>query len=282
MKIYALSCYFNRCQITLRTIEQLHSTLERAAVPFEIVLVDDKSTDNTTIEIKTRFPTVNVIRGSGELYWAGAMREAWKVVQSRVSSEDYVLVFNDDIELFPKEALEMITSVKHHTNDHKHRILVGSFVERETGALTYGTWRNVSRLRPLTFLRTPPGQSHATTFNMNFALIPVPIITEIGFLKSYFIHGDADFEFGTRASRHNIEIFSPAVIGFCRRNSTKGTSNDNNLSPIVRFKKLLGRKEQPIKQRLYYSWFLSRWLSPVLFLSPYIRLMFRIILEKKN
>jgi GT2 family glycosyltransferase len=62
----------------------------------EICVVDDNSSDGTYEAISAQFPKTKVLTGSGELFWAGAMRLGWQgYVQNR--NPDYLLVYNDDI-----------------------------------------------------------------------------------------------------------------------------------------------------------------------------------------
>ena len=71
MKIAILMTCHNRRETTLRCLRGLPSDVE-------VYLVDDGSTDGTDEAVKATFPKVNVIRGTGNLYWAKGMELAWK------------------------------------------------------------------------------------------------------------------------------------------------------------------------------------------------------------
>jgi GT2 family glycosyltransferase len=282
MKFVILGCFHNRRSATLNSVSQLVSVFSKLQIPFEIILVDDNSSDGTSIELNKTFPRVQVVKGDGQLYWAGGMRLAWECGQRIASKKDHVLVFNDDIDLIERQAFELISEYMHSIRENDQQIFVGSFVDKRTAAISYGLWKNPRKLRPLSFERVMPNTYGATTFNMNFAIIPVQILKKIGFLKRYFVHGDADFEFGLRATKHSILICSPKVIGFCQRNSDKGTSRDLSLSKSARFLEPIGSKEQPIFQRLCYSWDLSKILFVPLFLSPYIKFLISLLFKKTD
>ncbi len=61
----------NRKQTTLRCLEHLQNIGELNR--FEVIVVDDGSTDGTPNSIQNRFSNVTLLRGDGSLYWAGAV-----------------------------------------------------------------------------------------------------------------------------------------------------------------------------------------------------------------
>ncbi|NOZ83279.1 MAG: glycosyltransferase, partial [Epsilonproteobacteria bacterium] len=73
-----LTCH-NRKNKTLRCLrslkEQVNPNEEYSCF---VYLVDDGSTDGTTPAICQKFPDVNIIQGTGCLYWYGGMQLAWE------------------------------------------------------------------------------------------------------------------------------------------------------------------------------------------------------------
>lgn len=61
----------NRKQITLRCLEHLQQIGDLTR--FEVIVVDDGSSDGTTNSIQNRFSSVTLLRGDGSLHWAGAI-----------------------------------------------------------------------------------------------------------------------------------------------------------------------------------------------------------------
>ena len=93
--VYVVTPVHNRKELTQRFL----ACLQRQSCPnIEIVIIDDGSTDGTSDMIKSEFPDVTVIQGTGDLWWTGGTNEGLLYVMARASDEDYVLIINDDLE----------------------------------------------------------------------------------------------------------------------------------------------------------------------------------------
>ena len=73
-----MSCH-NRCEMTLNCLARLASAFDATTdCSFKVFLADDGSTDGTAVAVRKRFPSVNVIEGEGNLFWAKGMNLAWR------------------------------------------------------------------------------------------------------------------------------------------------------------------------------------------------------------
>jgi GT2 family glycosyltransferase len=88
----------NRAAVT----ERLAAALARQTVTqFRLLLVDDGCTDDTVARVLTRLeaPRVRVLRGDGNLWWAGALQLAHDLLCAEpLADNDAVLILNDDVE----------------------------------------------------------------------------------------------------------------------------------------------------------------------------------------
>jgi len=93
----SLTCY-NRKSKTRDCLQSFYSaTSDLQNVLFDIYLIDDNSSDGTAEMIEEEFPEVHLIKGSGNLYWAGGMRLAWtKAIESKIDYDGFLLI-NDDV-----------------------------------------------------------------------------------------------------------------------------------------------------------------------------------------
>ena len=102
----AIACH-NRREKTRACLEALNEAAARVGsrAVLQIAVTDDASTDGTAAMIRERFPEVEIIEGSGQLFWAGGMRLAYGWLLER--GLDHYLWLNDDTLLFP-DALEAL------------------------------------------------------------------------------------------------------------------------------------------------------------------------------
>ena len=72
-----ITCH-NRKNKTIRCLNNIFNQKYKGNIKFKVFLVDDNSSDGTNKAIKSLFPLVKIIKGNGNLFWAGGMRLAWK------------------------------------------------------------------------------------------------------------------------------------------------------------------------------------------------------------
>lgn len=73
IKIKVIFTCFNRKEKTIKCIE----SLVNGNLDYELsfIVIDDNSSDGTKEEISKLDYDINLLTGSGELYWAGGMRK---------------------------------------------------------------------------------------------------------------------------------------------------------------------------------------------------------------
>lgn len=89
--VLIIPCY-NRKEVTLSCLRHLHDL--GLFSRFGVMLVDDASTDGTADAVSQEFPTVEIIHGTGDLYWTGAIELGMRLAFSRGASS--IVWLNDD------------------------------------------------------------------------------------------------------------------------------------------------------------------------------------------
>ena len=92
--IYTIIPVHNRIHCTGLCLDALYKQLH---MDIRIIVVDDGSTDGTNETIRRYYSEVSLIKGSGSLWWTGAINLGLRTVLPLASSEDYVLLLNNDI-----------------------------------------------------------------------------------------------------------------------------------------------------------------------------------------
>lgn len=283
MKILAITCCFNRKKSTVSALRQMKQFMSAADFECHFLVVDDCSSDGTYEAVRDEFPDVEIIHTLGDAYWAGGMRLGWEYIHTRAQEFDAILAFNDDIELSLSQLAKNVPLIKRAYENID--IFVGQFSGLDK-QISYGLNFRQSRWHPLRFgLYYVDSQSEGRfvdcVANFNFIIIPRKIIQTLGFLKPYFIHKGADFEFSLSALRFGYGFVpSDGFIGTCGRNTAVGSSRETGISLMERWKRLTGAKEEKISMRYKYYSEHAGALWPFLFLLPYVSLPFKHIRAK--
>jgi GT2 family glycosyltransferase len=273
-RIIALTTCHNRRKATLTSLSDLHNQALPDDVSLAITMVDDGSTDGTSEAVQQMFPLVEILHGTGSLYWAGGMRYGWnESVKDKLF--DALLVFNDDIHLDKHAICELVNSSRtvNRESGQLHAV-TGGFTDREGKVNTYGGFLRSSRWHPLRFKQvTPTGMlQQIDTLNMNFSLITADALRKVGFLAPYFQHNAADIEFGLRLCKAGGRvILAPSPVGWCDRNGQIGTSLESGIPTLQRWRRLISVKEQPPLQRARYFGEHGGWYWPLFWATPYLR-----------
>lgn len=216
---------FNRKQITLRCLERLHSLKNNN---IDVYVVDDGSTDGTSEAISTAFPNVNIIKGSGNLFWNRGMHLAWSHAEKK--NYAFFIWLNDDVILYENSLPEVIECSKIY-ND---QAIISGIIEThdKTNIIYGGTDKNKILIKP-------NGEPQKIiNMNGNFVLVPSSVFKKLGNLDPVYHHDLGDVDYGFRAEKFNIGVYSTRIsIG-------SGDSNNicrvrlNNSNIINRFKRL--------------------------------------------
>lgn len=257
---------YNRKEKTLSCLKNIFSQEDISEIHFTIYLVDDNSSDGTVDAIKAEYPTVNIIQGNGELFWAGGMRLAWRKARRDNKNFDYFLLLNDDTLLFND-------SIRSIFNDRKKvnidaAIIIGSTKDPDTGEFSYGGRLLKNGYSSNAIIIKPDGQSPQLCHlgNANIMLVPVSVVNKIGILSDNYIHGIADYDYTLKAKKKGIPSYiSTFYCGFCSDDHGKNwKSSEHSLRQRIRYlydPKGLSYKEYLLYIRKFFPLYLPQaWL----------------------
>lgn len=206
--IYVLIPVFNRLIHTQGILKCLY---RQKSVDTRIVIIDDGSTDGTR-EFLAAQKDVMTLRGSGELWWAGAIHLALKTIHPLLKSGDFFVFVNNDTKIDDSFLLELAS-----TSITNRRSAVGSatYDFKSNKLLSIGPKSNLWDLAIWDILRDIPENALLDlnhTYEVDFlpgrgSLYPAEVLDSIGYMRPYLLpHYHADYEFSDRARRSGVKL----------------------------------------------------------------------------
>ena len=269
VRVAVLLTTHNRVNHTVSCLESVLTQQLPLGVTIGVFMVDDGSIDGTGSTVRERFPTVEVIEGSGHLYWNGGMAMAFE--QALRGRFDFYLLLNDDVELCLDALLRLLRTAQ---DAAPPTIVVGALLDRHARRVTYGGWIRTSRVNLLRMSQLECSSSHQAcdTFNGNCVLVPRAVVEKIGGLDRVFTHAMGDFDYGLRARRAGLAVLVAAGhVGFCEANTGLESWRDKMGPSVLRWRKLLGPKGLPPREWLVFTRRHGGVLWPILWVNPYLR-----------
>lgn len=208
--IAVLMTVHNRKSTTLNCLEHLYAN-NLDGYQYQVYLVDDASTDGTADAVQKMFPKVKIIHGNGELYWNRGMIKAWE--EAAKDKPVFYLWLNDDTMLFENALSIMVASYK---ETDGNSIICGSTMALDSDEITYGGRKSHK-------LVIPNGKLQKIEWiNGNCVLVPKNVKEKIGILDPYFRHSKGDWEYGVRALKNGIMVYSATdYVGRCAAHENK-------------------------------------------------------------
>jgi GT2 family glycosyltransferase len=214
MKVSILIPIYNRIEITKDGLDLLHKAISYyynvAGVDklrIEIVVIDDGSTDGSSNWIENNYPKIHLLKGDGNLWWAGAINVGANYAINSILS-DYIMLWNDDTYCEIDYFIELENILSGFSND----TIIGSTI---LNADNKQLWSKLFFFNPLTGTSSynkpllTLGIKSLNCLTGMGSIIPTNIIKEIEYWNNekypqYF--GDIDFTL--RASKRAFKIIS--------------------------------------------------------------------------
>lgn len=211
-KVFVIIPVHNRLEVTKKCLRSLG---RQAYKPFEVILVDDGSTDGTSSFFAKRYPQWKTIKGTGNWWWTKSMHEGVKGALKTTKKGDFILAMNNDC-FFKRNYLSNIVK----TSANNKRAIVGSLIldaEKPTKVFDAGVrinWKNsliygvanmisdnikfYSKRTIINKIDTLPGKG---------TLIPVEVFNKVGnFNYKRLPHYIGDYEFFCRAKKAGFKL----------------------------------------------------------------------------
>ena len=212
-RVFVILPVHNRRKLTESFVKNLKSQIYEK---IELVLVDDGSSDGTSMAISELYPSVHVLKGDGNLWWAGSIDMGLQFVKSRdPHPDDLILLINDDTEIQE----DFILNGVHLIAQQPGRLLLAksrnhqnnSF--QEVGSKIFWPLFRISKAKNDEDINCAP--SRGLLFQWNAYL-------RIGaWVPKILPHYCSDYEFTCRAIRKGFPILTSDL--FCLKTDTSAT-----------------------------------------------------------
>lgn len=203
MDIAALLTCYNRKEKTVNCLESLFKILPNC----DVFLVDDASTDGTSETIEKLFPHVNIIQGTGDLYWSRGMYVAWS--KALKHKYDFYLWLNDDISLYSYFFNELLKSYEY---GQRNCIVAGTVEDSTHTSILYGG-RGINNKKVI-----PDGSiQEIILMNGNVVLIPQKIVEDVGIIDPHYHHDLGDLDYCLRVRTKGYKAYTtscPIAMGY--------------------------------------------------------------------
>jgi len=229
--IATLLTVYNRREKTLKCLKALADCSLPENYAIDIYLVDDGCTDGTTEAVVEHFPQVNIIHGTGNLFWNRGMHLAWTTAV-KTKDYDFYMWLNDDTILYPNAILELIETSE--SVNHQSIICGSTCATNDSSKITYGGRNNIETVI------VPNGEKQICKYiNGNILLAPLYVYSIVGTNDPFFIHAVGDYDYGLRAHKLGINsIVTPNTLGICDDRSNFAAWC-NTKTPVIKRLKLL-------------------------------------------
>lgn len=279
IRIAVVMTVFNRIEKTRKCIDSILAENTEKQYVFSFFITDDGSTDNTREvleQYKKMYSDVKfvVLNGSGNLFWNKGMHIAY--TEALKNAFDFYLWVNNDVVFVKGFVHGLLEDATNASKVRKPYIICGSVSYHGTNELSYGGAINLSKINPYKRkLLIPNGQIQVCDcINGNCLLIPNETATLVGEMDDRYEHGFGDFDYGYRLKFDGGQCYVASnFVGYCDRNSLKGTWKDPTVPILQRIKK----KNSPLGQPPYsHRIFLKKWYPKLWWFylfAPYVSIV---------
>jgi len=239
--IVALIPVHNGLKYTKHGLKKLFESLSQTAPSkdkFEVIIIDDGSTDGTAEWIMNNYPQITVLAGNGNLWWSGSINKGARYAFNDLNA-DYILLWNNDITPEKEYFLNLSKLIRIHQEEqilaskiyfmHKPDVIwnMGGIFKPKSGKkLVIGLFHKDN-------IRFEQAQKCDWATGMG-TLVPRQVVESIGCWDEKRFpqyHGDSDFTF--RATKAGYKIIACPELKIWNDTKHTGMGHDDKIGTLI-------------------------------------------------
>jgi GT2 family glycosyltransferase len=268
IKISIIIPVHNRKKMTIKGLTSLNLALDNyykksELIEYDIVLVDDGSTDKTSDWVSKHYPNTNIIYGDGNLWWSGAINLGVNYSLDHLNP-NYIMFWNDDLTVYSDYFLNLEKIV---INERFKNSIIASkiFYENEQDRVFYYGGFLDKKKASLYINREDP-QNHYKEIECDWTggmgvVFSINIFKEIGVVDNINFpqyYGDADFSL--RAKDAGFKIYCHNELKLLNDRNATGVYHNGSLT---RYFQSLFSIRSPFNLRIHFK-FAFKYFPPLL------------------
>ena len=292
-KIYIVIAVFNRLKFTKDCLESLQKQSYRN---FQVIVVDDGSTDGTYQYLKENYPEIMILQGDGNLWWTGATNlGVKKALELSSSPDDYILTLNNDLIVADDYLAQLI-----HVSIQEKPCIVGSVsvnINNESKVVFAGLkWNKITAKysKPKEFTNCYNElQSHNLFIQSDLlpgrgTLIPIDLFKQIGlFDEKNFPHYAADDDFSLRGRKSGLKLLvatNAVVKSHVEESGIKPISGTDKITrTIAGLRESFGSIKSVTNLSIRYRWAKKHTpIPPLYFCIDFLRVVHSFYFKKRQ
>lgn len=200
----------NRWELTKKFLQSLQ---QQSFKEFNVVIVNDCSTDETSGLLKKEFPEVDVINTSKEMWWTGSIKTGCDYALKNYKDMEFIIIANNDVVVTDNAVEKLLTCVK-----DNHDTIIGSVIRNyENKDQIYDgachiNWKRFN-CQQITVRENGLIFDNVDVLSGRFTMIPRNIVEILGFDADTFPHylGDLDFFIRAKKAGYRLALCCDAV-----------------------------------------------------------------------
>jgi GT2 family glycosyltransferase len=218
MKIFAIIVTYNG----VKWLDKCLGSLFNSTIPISIVLIDNKSTDDTVLFVNENFPAIHLIAPSENLGFGKANNIGIK--HALENDADYVFLLNQDAWV-EKDTIEEL--IKIHDNNRNFGIISPIHLNGKGTAMDYNFSQACNAVSCPDFISDVYLNKAKDIYEITFVmaaiwLVPKDVLLKAGLFDPIFPHYGEDVDYVQRVISFGYKIgICPHYVGFHDRENRK-------------------------------------------------------------